>query len=72
MIATPIPCPGEALDDPVLVGAEDEVRLEAGGADLVDDELGRAAAAVADQRLLGDLAEGRRSPLGAGTGSRRR
>ncbi len=61
----PDPRAREALHDAVLVGAEHEVRLAAGRAELLDDDLGGAAVAVPDERLLDDLAEGR-DPAGGG------
>ena len=50
----------ELLDGAVVVGAEDDVRLEAGVAEAVLDLVDAAALAVADQRHCRDLAEGRR------------
>ena len=58
------PRAGEPLHDAVVVGAEHEVRLAARRAELARDDLGRAAVPVADQRLLGDLAQRRRTSVG--------
>ena len=57
----------QLLDGPVVVGAEDDARLEAGVAEAVLDLVDASALAVADQRHRRDLAEGRRlGPLASG------
>ena len=49
----------QALDGSVLVRAEHDVRVPAGLAEAILDALGRSARAVADQRLVDDLAQAR-------------
>ena len=55
----------EALDYTVLVGAEGVARLQPRCAELVEQEVGRPACPRSDQRLLCDLAQGRRAPAKA-------
>jgi hypothetical protein len=61
----------QALDGSVVVRAEHDVRVPAGLAEAILDALGRSARAVADQRLVDDLAQAR-GPVAVGErGSRR-